>query len=163
MFAMTAEAPISREETSKVERDAQERRLLRAIVTRQRMRDMASQIPTMRHGAELGNPERVEWHLLNWKAWAESGSGFIPYVIVAVGLSDGGASQHFDDMTDTVERRVAVAMNEIIHGLPDAQRTAILVDAGHAPDVFRYRTSKEEKLAEAKLSIGAALKARGIW
>lgn len=160
---MDANNTLTRGEIAQLEREAAERRLIRKIAERKRLEAMKADLPKCRPGSDFGDPQRIEWHLSNWRSWLESGEGFTAYISVAVGLSDGGTSKHFGEMVEAVDRRCALAMHSIVHALPEAQRLAVLVDAGQLPNVFRFREPLSEKLEQAKVAIGAALKARGIW
>lgn len=111
---------------------------------------------------EFGTPERVEWHLDNWRcgmlAW-EGAEGFPEQSAL---LTSGGSSQHFDDMVAASDLRCAAIVNTIIDDLPATQQAA--VHHTYLRAVYRFpRDNLGVLLLEAKVRIGRQLKARGVW
>lgn len=112
----------------------------------------------------FGTPERVEWHLENWRRWMHSGRAVEGHATQALGLSNGGASESFDDMAEASDRRCAKAVNAVLDDLPHTQRIAVYMEQGIMGRVFRFaRTTYHHELAAAKLAIGKGLAARGVW
>lgn len=110
---------------------------------------------------EFGTPERVEWHLDNWRRWMRSGQDVDGYGESTV-VSGGGASQHFDDMVEASDRRCAEIVNVIIDDLPMVQQMAIY----HQYLARVYRAARHDlmlALTAAKAKIAAQLKSRGVW
>ena len=112
--------------------------------------------------ADFGSPGRVEWHLDNWRAWKRSGPKQGAWGQAAVGLSNGGASQDFDDMAEASVRRCAVIVDTLIHDLPAAQASAI--HHAYLAAVFRFpRLDYVQCLAEARRRIGRGLAKKGVY
>ena len=106
-------------------------------------------------------PERLEWHLLNWRTWMYSGRGVEGLPRKSAGLTTGGGQAHFDDLADASERRVAAACNAVIEGLPPSQSAAIFSEYLHA--VYRFpRDNRAQCLELAKEGVRAGLERRGI-
>jgi len=112
----------------------------------------------------FGTPERIEWHLYNWRRWMRSGQEVDGHARESTGLSDGGTSKGFDEMVESEDRRCARVVDTILSNLPAPQRIAIYVERGIMGRVFRFeRTTYEQALKEGKAALGRELARRGVW
>lgn len=156
---------IPKEEIAQVEAEARERRLLRKLEGRVRLREMAETIPECRPSANFGDPDRIEWHIQNYKLWLMSG-GYGGGMSVAVGFMSGGVAgiSRFAEMVEAVDRRCALKTNEILNEvLPDDQRIAILMYLGLQPVVYRFRDPGPEVLERARQSLSLIFRVEKIW
>lgn len=113
---------------------------------------------------QFGTPERVEWHLDNWRRWMRSGQEVDGFAGRSSGCSDGGTSKGFDEMVEEEDRRCAKAVDAIMMNLPAPQRIAIYVERGIMGQAFRFeRVSYQQALGLGKAAIGRELARRGIW
>lgn len=113
---------------------------------------------------QFGTPDRVEWHLDNWRRWMRSGQEVDGYGSRSSGCSDGGTSKGFDEMVESEDRRCAKVVDAILMNLPAPQRIAIYVERGLMKQVFRFeRTTYELALAGGKAALGRELSRRGVW
>ena len=112
--------------------------------------------------AQFGAPERVEWHLQNWRDWKRTARKQGAWGYVAVGLSSGVSSMDFDEMVEESDRRVAGIVDTLINDLVPSQAAAI--HHGYLAAVFRFpRAAFEECLADAKRELGKGLGKRGVY
>lgn len=102
----------------------------------------------------------LEIHLYEWARWQRSGMPVQVYGKQAVGLSNGGASQDFDDMLEAEQRRIAAVVDSVINDLPPIQRCAIHHRYLHA--VFRFK-GYIQTLREAKAALRVGLRKKHIW
>lgn len=110
----------------------------------------------------FGAPERVEYHLQNWRDWKRSGTAVEGYRGTSTGMSDGGSSQHFDDLVEASDRRCALITETLIADLPVAQSSA--VHHAYLAAVFRFgRGELPALLDQARAKIGRGLAAKGVW
>lgn len=113
---------------------------------------------------QFGTPDRVEWHLENWRRWMRSGREVDGFSGRSSGCSDGGTSKGFDEMAETSDRRCATAVDAILDNLPAPQRIAIYVEQGIMGQAFRFeRVTYAQALAQGKAALGRELSRRGIW
>ena len=110
------------------------------------------------HTASQG-VDRLESFLLDWSRWMRSGETVAGLPRASIGMSSGGASEHFDDMIDRVDRHIASVTNTVIEDLPAAQQCALHHAYLHA--VFRFR-DYETTLTLAKGAVRLGLKLRHI-
>lgn len=110
----------------------------------------------------FGLPDRVEFHLQNWRDWMQT------HVLVdglpgrCAVVSSGGRSQDFDEMADRSDKQAAKVVDALVSGLPYPQRSAI--DAKYLRSHFQFQTDSYADLLErAKERIGRGLAARGVW
>lgn len=117
------------------------------------------------HGAvQFGTPERVEWHLENWRRWMRSGQEVDGYAHQSSGCSDGGTSKGFDEMVETEDRRCAKVVDAILDNLPPADRIAIYTEKGIVGRVFTFaRKTYQQALLDGKAALGRELARRGVW
>lgn len=113
---------------------------------------------------QFGTPDRVEWHLDNWRRWMRSGQSVDGHASRSSGCSDGGTSKGFDEMVEEEDRRCAKVVDAILDNLPPAQRIAIYVERGIMGKVFRFERLPYEKALElGKAALGRELARRGVW
>jgi hypothetical protein len=110
--------------------------------------------------APASNLDYLEIHLYEWARWMRSGLAVQTYGKQAVGLSNGGASQDFDDMLEAEQRRIAAVVDSVINDLPPIQRMAIHHRYLHA--VFRLK-GYVQALKEAKVALRVGLRRKHIW
>lgn len=133
-------------------------------------------MPGLRHGVpcaampaqargqsvEFGTPERVEFHLLNWARYMRTGKEVVGHRKSIPGLSNGGASKHFEDMLDDVDLACAKVVDAIIEGLSPVEQAAL--HNAYLWAVFRgTRTDLNMALGRAKAQVGFQLAKRGVW
>jgi hypothetical protein len=112
--------------------------------------------------AQFGTPERVEWHLQNWRDWKRTGRKQGAWGYVAVGLSGGGTSMDFDDMVEESDRRVASIVDTLINDLQAVQSAAI--HHQYLAAVFRFpRLDFKQSLETAKWELGKGLAKKGVY
>lgn len=112
----------------------------------------------------FGTPERVEFHLENWRRWMRSGQEVDSLPHASNGLSCGGTSKGFDEMVEAEDRRCAKIVNAILDNLPPVQRIAIYIERKIMGRVFKFvRVSYEQALADGKAALGRELSRRGVW
>lgn len=112
----------------------------------------------------FGAPERVEWHLENWRRWQRSGQEVDGHATCSLGMSSGGTSKGFDEMVETEDRRCALIVDAILDNLPPAQRIAIYTERGIVKQVFRFaRQTYAQALQAGKEALGRELGRRGVW
>lgn len=112
----------------------------------------------------FGTPERVEFHLDNWRRWMRSGQEVDGHARQSQGLSDGGTSKGFDEMVESEDRRCAKVVDAILDNLPAPQRIAIYVERGIMGRAFRFeRLTYENALHLGKAALGRELSRRGVW
>lgn len=113
---------------------------------------------------QFGTPDRVEWHLDNWRRWMRSGQEVEGYARESMVVCSGGTSKGVDEMAETEDRRCAKTVDAILLNLPAPQRIAIYVERGIMGKVFRFeRTSYMQALADGKAVLGRELSRRGVW
>lgn len=113
---------------------------------------------------DFGTPDRIEFHLENWRRWMRSGQEVDGFASRSSGTSDGGTSKGFDEMVEAEDRRCAKIVNAILHNLPPAQRIAIYQEQGITGRVFRFeRTTYAAALSAGKAALGRELSRRGVW
>jgi hypothetical protein len=112
----------------------------------------------------FGTPDRVEWHLENWRRWMRSGQEVDGHARQSQGLSDGGTSKGFDEMVEAEDRRCAKIVDAILDNLPPAHRIAIYMERGIMGRVFTFvRMTYHQALNEGKAALGRELARRGVW
>ena len=110
---------------------------------------------------QFGTPDRVEWHLHNWKTWMHTGRSVdrLPRRSTAIGNS---SSSSFEDMTDASDIRCAAIVDAIINDLPPSQSSAI--HRRYLSAVYRFpRNNYANELLAAKVTIGRKLSERAVW
>lgn len=113
---------------------------------------------------EFGTPERVEWHLENWRRWMRSGQVVDGFASRSSGTSDGGTSKGFDEMVEAEDRRCAKVVDAILDNLPPVERIAIYTAKGIMGRVFKFtRVSYTQALLSGKAALGRELSRRGVW
>lgn len=113
---------------------------------------------------EFGTPDRVDWHLENWRRWMRSGHEVNGHSGRSSGVSDGGTSKGFDEMAEAEDRRCAKIVDAILDNLPPTQRIAIYVERGIMGRVFKFeRVTYEKALQLGKAALGRELARRGVW
>ena len=113
---------------------------------------------------EFGTPERIDWHLDNWRRWMRSGKEVDGFASRSSGMSDGGTSKGFDEMAESEDRRCAKIVDAILDNLPAPQRIAIYVERGIMGRAFRFeRVSYDQALELGKAALGRELARRGVW
>lgn len=112
---------------------------------------------------DFGTPERVEWHLQNWREWMQSGSEVESLPAKAHGgMGRTFGSRDFDDMVEDEDVRCARVVDAIIGDLPPVQQAALA--HLYLAAVFRFwRTDPHREAEAAKRSIGRELAGRGVW
>lgn len=72
------------------------------------------------------NDDRVEWHLLNWRRWMQTGEfaglGLSGRASGGIGISH---SADFDQLADGADRNVAKMVDAIIRGLKPLEQKAL--------------------------------------
>ena len=112
----------------------------------------------------FGTPERVEFHLDNWRRWMRSGKEVDSLPGRSCGCSDGGTSRSFDDMVEAEDRRCAKIVDAILDNLPPVQRIAIYMERRIMGRVFEFkRITYHQALTEGKSALGRELARRGVW
>lgn len=112
----------------------------------------------------FGAPDRVEFHLENWRRWMRSGQEVDGHQRASSGMSDGGTSKGFDEMVETEDRRCAKIVDAILDNLPPTERLAIYMERGITGRVFQFRRQTyEQALAAGKEALGRELSRRGVW
>lgn len=109
----------------------------------------------------FGTPERVEFHLANWRTWMHTGRSVdrLPRKAMFCGISH---STSFEDMTEASDDRCAAIVDAIISDLPPSQSSAIHRKYLHA--VYRFpRNNYADELLTAKVTIGRKLAERAVW
>lgn len=110
----------------------------------------------------FGAPERVEWHLQNWRDWMLAGSMVKSLPRKASGGMGRTFASSFDDMVEEADVRCAAIVDAIIDSLPILQQAA--VSHFYLAAVWRFhRSSPDEQIDAAKDAIGRALASRGVW
>jgi hypothetical protein len=126
-----------------------------------------SAVATMMQGSravEFGTPERVEWHLDNWRRWMRSGQEVDGHARQSSGLSDGGTSKGFDEMAEAEDRRCAKVVDAILDYLPPHQRIAVYIERRIMLRVTRFEQANyDQNLKLAKAALGRELARRGVW
>lgn len=113
---------------------------------------------------EFGTPERVAWHLENWRKWMRSGQEVDAFPSRAIGCSDGGTSKGFDEMVEAEDRRCAKIVDAILDNLPPTDRIAIYIELGIMGRVFTFvRKTYHQALTDGKAALGRELARRGVW
>jgi hypothetical protein len=113
---------------------------------------------------KFGTPERVEFHLENWRRWMRSGQEVDGLPGHSSGCSDGGTSKGFDEMVESEDRRCAKIVDAILNHLPPIERIAIYIERGITAHVFKFiRKPYEQALTDAKAALGRELARRGVW
>lgn len=113
---------------------------------------------------KFGTPERVEFHLDNWRRWMRSGQEVDGFAGRSSGLSDGGTSKSFDEMAEAEDRRCAKVVDAILDNLPPADRIAIYMERGIMGRVFTFvRKTYHQALTDGKAALGRELARRGVW
>ena len=113
---------------------------------------------------KFGTPERVDWHLENWRRWMRSGREVDAFPGRSSGCSDGGTSKGFDEMAEAEDRRCAKIVDAILDNLPPTDRIAIYIERGIMGRVFRFaRKTYHQCLTEGKAALGRELARRGVW
>ncbi len=110
---------------------------------------------------DFGAPDRVEWHLANWKTWMHTGRSVdrLPRRSTGIGNSH---STSFDDMIEASDVRCAMITDAIISDLPPAQSCA--VHRKYLSSVYRFpRDNFVDMLELAKKAIGIQLAIRGVY
>jgi hypothetical protein len=105
--------------------------------------------------------DRVEQYLVEWAAWMRESAEVRGYPRSIPGLQSGGASQHFDELCEAVDRRVALATDAAVNDLPPVQVCAI--HCAYLAAVWRFRRPLEEILPVAKDGVATGLRKRHIW
>lgn len=112
----------------------------------------------------FGTPERVEWHLENWRRWMRSGQEVDGLPRSSGGLSDGGTSKGFDEMIEAEDRRCAKVVDAILDNLSPVERIAVYTYKGIMGRVFKFqRITYHQALTSARAVIGRELSRRGVW
>jgi hypothetical protein len=113
---------------------------------------------------QFGTPDRIEFHLDNWRRWMRSGREVDGHARQSQGLSDGGTSKGFDEMAEAEDRRCAKVVDAILDNLPPVQRIAIYIERGIMGRVFTFvRVTYHQALTEGKAALGRELARRGVW
>lgn len=113
---------------------------------------------------EFGTPERVEFHLSNWRRWQRSGQEVDGYARESTGLSSGGTSKGFDEMVEAEDRRCAQIVDAILDNLPPVERIAIYIERRIMGRVFKFkRITYSQALTSGKMALGRELARRGVW
>lgn len=113
---------------------------------------------------KFGTPERVEWHLENWRRWMRSGQEVQGHARESQGLSDGGTSKGFDEMVEAEDRRCAKVVDAILDNLPPVERIAIYMERRIMGRVFEFkRVTYHQALQSGKEAVGRELNRRGVW
>lgn len=117
------------------------------------------------HGSvQFGTPDRVEWHLENWRRWMRSGQEVRGHATESLGLSSGGTSKGFDEMAEASDRRCAQIVNAVLDNLPPTDRIAIYIECKLMGRVFTFnRKTFHQALMDGKLALGRELSRRGVW
>ncbi len=105
----------------------------------------------------------LERHLWKWAQWMRSGQAVRWYPSASCGMGNGGASQHFEDMLEAEERRIAAVTNTVINDLPAVQSCAVHHAYLFAVYRFRDEVALSRALELAKVRIRSGLKAKSIW
>jgi len=112
----------------------------------------------------FGTPDRVEWHLENWRRWMRSGQEVDSLPSRSSGVSDGGTSKGFDEMAEAEDRRCAKIVDAILDNLPPVERIAIYIERGVMGRVFKFvRVTYHQALSAGKAALGRELARRGVW
>jgi hypothetical protein len=110
---------------------------------------------------EFGTPERVEWHLSNWREWMRHPELHLDYPSKALGFATGGQFTHIEDWEAQVDAWVARTMDALINDLAPIEQAAIY----HRYLFSVYRFPREPHyivLERAKRHIGVGLRHWGI-
>lgn len=106
--------------------------------------------------------DRIEQYLIEWAAWMRQSAEVRGYPRSIPGLQTGGASQHFEDLCEAVDRRVVIATDAAIGDLPPAQSCAI--HHAYLAAVWRFpRLDHETLLTQAKAGVAEGLRRRHVW
>lgn len=112
----------------------------------------------------FGTPERIEFHLDNWRRWMRSGQEVDGHAHESSGLSSGGTSKGFDEMVEAEDRRCAGIVDAILDNLPPVERIAIYMERGIMGRVFEFkRITYYHALVAGKAALGRELGRRGVW
>ena len=105
---------------------------------------------------------RLDWHLWNWSRWMRSDGTADGYPGKSPVFIAGGNSRAVAEMEEDCDKRCAIAVDAIMHGLSTPERAAISHRYLHA--VFRFpRNNLPYLLREARLKIARGLVARGFY
>ena len=115
---------------------------------------------------EFGTPDRVEWHLENWRRYQAPGKRIDDRLCNGhSGTPEWSGSTHFEDMEDECDLAAAQAVDAIIddlHAAHPAQCAALYHAYLYA--VFRFHSiSYARALGDAKLAVGVGLVRKGIY
>jgi len=102
----------------------------------------------------------LERHLVTWARWMRSGEWVAGHSHSSAVISSGGASEHFDDMLEATERRIAKVTDSVIADLANDQRAAIHHAYLHA--VYRLKNYMET-LEAGRQAVALGLRRRGVW
>lgn len=105
---------------------------------------------------------RLLWHLDNWSRYMSGWVGPDTYPHRSLVCSNGGASNDFDDMVSTEDRRVAKIVDVVISDLSPIHRAAVSHKWLRA--VYRFpRNNLPELLDAAYEAISSSLDRRGVY
>ena len=108
----------------------------------------------------LDVPERLDWHLLNWRDYMRTGSTRgLGAPTSACGFVGGGYNNDFDSMCLEADSRAAKAMDGLISSLTAAQQAA--VHHRYLTAVYRFRDF-EQVFSEACARLEAWMPSRGL-
>ena len=103
----------------------------------------------------------VEQALLDWARWMRSDEPVKGFPRAVPGLSNGGASQSFDDMCDAMDIQLAKTVDAVVRDLTPVERAAL--HNAYLAAVWRFGKGADEALARAKDKVRDGLKRKGYY
>lgn len=113
---------------------------------------------------QFGTPERVEYHLDNWRRWQRTGQEVDGFPGTTPGTVNWSIRSDVDGQLDAIARRNAQIVDTILDNLPPVQRIAVYIERGIMGRVFQFkRVTYHQALVGAKEAVGRELSRRGVW